>query len=73
MRAEQRIPDCVVCDDVGCEFCAAVPEPWPAETFSNLGTRDLEQLIADACRELSRRLTTTGPDADPRSQRVEAS
>jgi hypothetical protein len=49
------IPECVVCDDLGCEFCGAVPEPWPAETFTMLGVVDLEQLARDIDEELARR------------------
>ena len=49
------IPDCVVCDDLGCEFCGAVPEPWPAETFDLMGVEDLRQLVRDIDEELERR------------------
>lgn len=53
--SSQALPDCVVCDDVGCEFCGAVPEPWPAETFTLFGVTDLEQLARDVDEELERR------------------
>ena len=49
------LPDCVVCDDRGCEWCGKVPEPWPAETFTLLGVTDLEQLVRDIDEELERR------------------
>ena len=72
--ASVTIPECVVCEDIGCEYCRAVPEPWPAETFVNLGTCDLEQLIDGACRELAQRIrNATGPDVDQRSHSVGAS
>ena len=60
LRLEQAlasVPECVVCDDLGCMYCQKVPEvePWPAETFTLLGVADLEQLVRDIDEELERR------------------
>lgn len=49
------VPDCVVCDDRGCEFCAKAPEPWPSEAFKSFGTVDLQTLILAAQKELYRK------------------
>lgn len=53
--ADFVLPDCVVCDDVGCPHCGAVPEPYPTETWAAFSITDLEQLASDVQAELARR------------------
>lgn len=49
------VPDCVVCDDLGCEWCHQAPEPWPMDVFEHLGLMDLQRLILDAKSALYRK------------------
>lgn len=53
--ADFVVADCVVCSDVGCEFCGQQPVPFPTETWSVFSVTDLEQLARDVQTELERR------------------
>ena len=44
---------CATCLGGGCRFCE--PEPWPLETWLDMGDKEIEQLVLDSLDELKRR------------------